>query len=321
MEKKLIQIVNLKKEFVTDGTFSKKGTVKAVNGVSFNIFQGETLGLVGESGCGKSTLGRTIIRLYKPSTGKILYEETEISSLTEKQLKPIRRKMQIIFQDPFSSLNPRLQIGKAIEEPIIIHNLEKDKEKRRNMVYNLLDQVGLRKEDFGKYPHEFSGGQRQRIGIARAIAAQPDFIVADEPVSALDVSIQAQILNLILDIQQKYNLTILFISHDLRVVARISDRVAVMYLGKIVEIGKVEEIYNHPTHPYTNSLLSSIPGDKEGVNFTTVELKGDIPSPYNIPKGCPLHPRCPFAKEICKNESPELEQINKNHYSACFFKL
>lgn len=322
MSEVLFEVNNLKKIFKTSTTWGKPLHVYAVNGVSLSIYKGETLGLVGESGSGKSTFGKTLIRLYRPDGGKILFRGVDITDLGNRKLRPFRKDMQIIFQDPFSSLNPRIRVGKAIEEPLIVHRVFDDKKKRREYVFSLLKQVGLREEDYFRYPHEFSGGQRQRIAIARAIALNPEFVVADEAVSALDVSIQAQVLNLLLQLQKKYNLTYLFISHDLRVVARVSDRIAVMYLGKIVEIGSVEDVFGKPLHPYTHALLSSIPGEENlPPNVTMVKLEGDPPSPYFIPEGCTLADRCPFATEECKKIPPALEDAGKGHFVACHHPL
>ncbi len=322
MTESLLRIENLRKIFRTSTTWGRPLNIYAVNGVSLEIYKGETLGLVGESGSGKSTLGKTIIRLYQPDSGNIFFKGVDITSLNNRQLRKFRRDMQIIFQDPFSSLNPRIRIGKAIEEPLIVHKVFDSKKERLEYVYSLLKQVGLREEDYPKYPHEFSGGQRQRVAIARAIALNPDFVVADEAVSALDVSIQAQVLNLLLSLQKKYNLTYLFISHDLRVVARVSDRIAVMYLGKIVELGSVEDVFGNPAHPYTHALLSAIPGeDNLPPKVTFVKLKGDPPSPYFQPKGCPLVDRCPFVTQECENFQPVLENIGRNHLVACHHPL
>ncbi len=318
----LFQVKGLRTVFKTSTSWGKPLKIFAVNGVDLEIFKGETLGLVGESGCGKSTFGKTLIRLYKPDGGKLFFKGNDIADLGYRGLRPFRKDMQIVFQDPFSSLNPRIRIGKAIEEPLIVHRIESDSKRRREKVVSLLRQVGLQEEDYYKYPHEFSGGQRQRIAIARAIALNPEFVVADEAVSALDVSIQAQVLNLMLELQKLYHLTYLFISHDLRVVARVSDRVAVMYLGKIVEIGNIEDIYGRPIHPYTHALLSSIPGeDNLPPNVKEVKLKGDPPSPYYEPKGCPLADRCPYATEKCRKFAPEMIDYGNGHKVACHHPL
>ena len=314
----LFEVSNLRKVFKTGTTWGKSLKVYALNGVTLKIYRGETLGVVGESGCGKSTLGKTIIRLLRPDGGRILFKGVDITNMSNRKLRPYRKDMQIIFQDPFSSLNPRIKIGKAIEEPLVVHALERDKKRRRERVFQLLREVGLREEDYFRYPHEFSGGQRQRIAIARALALNPDFVVADEAVSALDVSIQAQVLNLLMRLQKEYNLTYLFISHDLRVVARVSDRIAVLYLGQVMEIGTAEDIFLKPAHPYTHALLSSIPGEEKVPEYIKhVELKGDPPSPYFEPEGCPLADRCPFADDRCRKVKPVLEKIEGEHYVAC----
>ncbi len=318
----LFRVVDLKKVFKTSTTWGKPLRVYAVNGVTLNIYRGETLGLVGESGSGKSTFGKTLIRLYKPDSGRIVFKGNDITFLNNRKLRPYRRDMQIIFQDPFSSLNPRIRIGKAIEEPLKVHRLFDNSEERTEFVMDLLEQVGLRRDDYYKYPHEFSGGQRQRIAIARAIALNPDFVVADEAVSALDVSIQAQVLNLLLDLQKKFELTYLFISHDLRVVARISDRIAVMYLGRVVEIGNVEDVFGRPMHPYTHALLSSIPGEDElPPNVERIVLQGDPPSPYFLPEGCPLADRCPMVRDECRKIPPDLTPGDGEHLVACHFPI
>ncbi len=323
MNKKLIEINNIKKYFpIKGGIFFKEiGKIYAVNGVSFHINEGETLGLVGESGCGKSTLGRTILNLYKPTAGEILFNNINILKANKKELVEIKKNMQIIFQDPFESLNSRFTIYNILEEPLIIHKI-KDHNARKKIILNLIDKVGLPINALDRFPHEFSGGQRQRIGIARAIALNPKFIVCDEPVSALDVSIQSQILNLLLDLQKELKLTLLFIAHDLSVVRHISDRIAVMYLGKIVELTDSDTIYSNPIHPYTKALISSIPiPDPKRKNEKRIILQGDVPSPSNPPKGCSFHTRCPFAIDICKNTTPILENLNKNdHQVSCHRK-
>ncbi len=320
-EEELLRIENVTKFFKTSTTWGKPLRVYAVNGVSFFIRKGETLGLVGESGCGKSTLGRTVIRLYVPDNGEIFFKGIDITHLSERKLRPYRKNMQIIFQDPFSSLNPRIRVGKAIEEPLVIHHIERDPVKRKEIVISLLQQVGLQADDYYRYPHEFSGGGRQRIAIARAIALKPQLVVADEAVSALDVSIQAQVLNLLLDLQKKYNLSYLFISHDLRVVSKISDRVAVMYLGKIMEIGRVKDVFEKPYHPYSHALLSAVPGEEIPHGIVEVKLEGDPPGPYSPPKGCPLAQRCPFATDECFKIEPPLEDVGNDHHVACHHPL
>ncbi len=317
----LIEIKNLVKHFpIKGGIFSREvASVKAVSDVSLTIARGETLGLVGESGCGKSTLGRLALRLLEPSAGQIIFDGQDITKLSSTEMRKLRRRMQIIFQDPYASLNPRMTIGNIIAEPLDIHGLYKGEREKR--VRRLLDLCGLRAEAMNRYPHEFSGGQRQRICIARALAVEPEFIVCDEPVSALDVSIQSQILNLMMDLQQEFKLTYLFISHDLKVVKHVSDRLAVMYLGKIVESAASDEIYSSPQHPYTRALLSAIPIPDPTFKKERIILQGDVPSPINPPSGCYFHPRCPIAQEKCKREFPFLEPAGtgKSHLAACYF--
>ncbi|MEK6725664.1 MAG: dipeptide ABC transporter ATP-binding protein [Deltaproteobacteria bacterium] len=305
----LLEIKNLKKSFPVNGSsFSKDvGSVKAVNDVSLSIAKGKVLGLVGESGCGKSTLGRCILRLIEPDSGEVYYEGRNILGLTGKEMKGKRREMQIIFQDPYASLNPRMTVGDAIGEGLVVHKVAKRKEKREKIL-ELLSMVGLRPDSIDKYPHEFSGGQRQRMGIARALALYPKFIVADEPVSALDVSIQAQIINLLERLKNELGLTYLFISHDLRIVEHLCDRVAVMYLGEIVEIADTSDIYSNPLHPYTRALLSAIPVADPESKRERVILTGDLPSPMYPPTGCPFHPRCMDAMDRCKTEAPTLRE-------------
>jgi oligopeptide transport system ATP-binding protein len=320
VETPLLELRKISKNFsIKGGILSREvGSVHAVSEVSLSIKKGETLGLVGESGCGKSTLGRCIIRLLEPTSGEIFFEGQNITNLKGIELRKLRRRMQIIFQDPYASLNPRMTIGSIISEPLLIHKIGDSKGDRRDRVLELLELVGLRREAADRYPHEFSGGQRQRIGIARAIAVNPNLIVCDEPVSALDVSIQAQVINLLMDLQQKLGLTYLFIAHDLKVVEHISNRVAVMYLGKIVELAPADELYQNPQHPYTQALLSAIPVPKVGVKKATrVILQGDVPSPVNPPAGCHFHPRCPIAEEQCHLKAPILKRVLENHEVRC----
>jgi peptide/nickel transport system ATP-binding protein len=295
------------------------GDIKAVDGVSLEIRRGETLGLVGESGCGKSTVGRAILRLYKPSGGRIVFDGQDITDLGESALRPLRRRMQMVFQDPYASLNPRHSVGRIVGEPVRAHRLA-DRRATAGRVRELLEIVGLPRDAAGRYPHEFSGGQRQRIGIARALALNPDFIVCDEPVSALDVSIQAQIINLLENLQRDFDLTYLFIAHDLAVVKHISDRIAVMYLGVIVEVSPADELYDNPLHPYTISLLSAVPIPDPAVERQRkpLLLAGDLPSPANPPKACRFHTRCPFVQPTrCRDEVPDLRQLSSGHTVAC----
>lgn len=318
-ESPLVEIRDLSKYFPVKGGFlgRTKGQVKAVNHVNLTIKKGETLGLVGESGCGKSTLGRCLIRLIDSTSGQILYAGQDITSLKGESLRALRRKMQIIFQDPYASLNPRMTVGNIIEEPLVIHKIGASSSERLNRVKELLELVGLRADSIYKYPHEFSGGQRQRIGIARALAVEPELIVCDEPVSALDVSIQAQVINLLMDLQQKLGLTYLFIAHDLKVVEHISHRVAVMYLGQIVELAGADELYKNPKHPYTEALLSAIPIPKilrPEERKARIILQGDVPSPLNPPAGCYFHPRCPKVIGDCSKSMPELRKIQSSEH-------
>ncbi|MFQ5826714.1 MAG: ABC transporter ATP-binding protein [Dehalococcoidia bacterium] len=317
----LIGIRDLKMYFpVTKGIIfqTKVGEVKAVDGVTFEVLEGETLGLVGESGCGKTTTGRCILQLYKPTEGEVLFEGQDLTRLSNKSMRPLRRKLQVIFQDPYSSLNPRMTVGSIVEEPLTIHGIGNRKERKERM-QELFQVVGLNPYMADRYPHEFSGGQRQRIGIARALAVNPSFIVCDEPVSALDVSIQAQVINLLMELQEQFNLTYLFIAHDLSVVRHISDRVAVMYLGKIVEITDRDMLYEDPLHPYTKALLSAVPIPDPVVEAERerIILTGDVPSPLNPPTGCSFHPRCPYAMDVCKEATPQLKDTGGGHQVAC----
>ena len=317
----LIRVENLKKYFpITRGIIIQRtiGYVRAVDDVSFFVHKGETFGLVGESGCGKTTLGRTILQLYRPTAGKVYFDGIDLTTLKGEELRKMRRRMQIIFQDPYASLNPRMTVGDIIGEPLEVHGIAKGREKRER-VMELLKTVGLNPYFINRYPHEFSGGQRQRIGVARALAMYPDFIVCDEPISALDVSIQAQIINLLEDLQEKFNLTYLFIAHDLAVVRHISNRVAVMYLGKIVELTDRDSLYNNPLHPYTQALLSAVPIPDPVVEERRkrIILKGDVPSPANPPSGCRFHTRCPVAMDVCKEVEPEFKDVGGGHWVAC----
>ncbi|MTT30492.1 dipeptide ABC transporter ATP-binding protein [Terrilactibacillus sp. BCM23-1] len=320
-QKPLLEVVNLKKYYpIKKGIISKTvGHVKAVDGISFSVYPGETMGLVGESGCGKSTTGRSIVRLDDPTDGDVIFQNKNLANLSKNEMRKLRTDLQIIFQDPYSSLNPRKRIGDLLAEPLRAHKLAEGEEIERK-VNNILEIVGLTKYHKSRYPHEFSGGQRQRIGIARALILNPKLIICDEPVSALDVSIQAQVLNLLKDLQKEFNLTYVFIAHGLGAVKYISDRITVMYLGKIVEIAPTEEIFNQPRHPYTKILLSAYPVPNPHMrNREQIVVEGDVPSPANPPKGCAFHTRCPFAQPICREKTPPLD--GENHQVACHFPL
>lgn len=326
----ILEVKNLKKYYPVIKGFLKREVayVKAVDGVDLFIKEGETLGLVGESGCGKTTLGRAVLQLVKPTAGEILFrykkdngsddqqEVVNVTNATREELRKLRRYMQIVFQDPFSSLDPRMTIGTIVEEPLVIHKIG-NKSEREDRVRQLLISVGLSPDHVGRYPHEFSGGQRQRIGIARSLALGPKLIIADEPVSALDVSIQAQILNLLDDLQSEFGLTYLFIAHNLSVIKYVSDRVAVMYLGKIVELAKTDELFANLKHPYSEALMSAIPVPNPDYQMDRILLEGDVPSPVNPPSGCSFHPRCRYAEEVCKTKVPLLRNLNNEHYVAC----
>ena len=319
MEEKqiLLEAENLVKEFP-----ARRGKVHAVSDVSLCIYRGETLALVGESGCGKSTLGRMLQRLIEPTSGRLRYDGQNLLALKPEKMREMRRRMQIIFQDPYASLNPRMSIGRIIEEPLLTHKIGENRQERQSIVHSLMDKVGIRPEFYSRYPHQFSGGQRQRVGIARALALNPELIVCDEPVSALDVSIQAQILNLLRDLQKELGLTYLFISHDLGVVRYISDRVCVMFLGRLCEIGGTKELYQSPIHPYTRFLMESVPKPDPALRREEREiLTGDIPSPIDPPSGCRFHTRCPYAKEICSKEAPPMREFGNGRYAACHFPL
>ena len=318
---KILEVRDLKKHFpIKKGFFNKQvGAVRALDGIDLDVYAGETLGLVGESGCGKSTLGRVILRLLPATAGSVTFEGTNVLASDAKQMKDLRRQMQIVFQNPYASLDPRMTVFQIVSEPLTVHKVASGKELKEK-VYSLLKLVGLSAEMANRYPHEFSGGQRQRVGIARALALRPRLIVADEPVSALDVSVQAQILNLLVDLRKEFNLTYVFIAHNLDVVRYISDRIAVMYLGKIVELGNCAEVYSTPLHPYTQALISAAPvPDPDMDRSSRIILQGDLPSPANPPPGCAFNTRCPLVKDICHTDVPKLREITPNHLSACHF--
>jgi len=321
MQEKILSVQDLKKHFPIKGGIIQRtvGHVKAVDGVSFDIYKGETLGIVGESGCGKSTTGRAIIRLFENSGGHVYFKGEDINKLSRKELRALRPKMQMIFQDPYSSLNPRMTVGQIVGEALEDHGIIKDKKELRKKVIKTIEDCGLAAYHIDRYPHEFSGGQRQRIGIARALALDPEFIIADEPVSALDVSIQAQIINLLMDLQKERGLTYLFISHDLSVVEHISTRVGVMYLGSMVELSPSKELYKNPLHPYTKALLSAAPVPDPTAKRDRIILRGDIPSPSNPPPGCKFHTRCPYAMDVCQLEVPEFKDRGEGHFVACHY--
>ena len=310
----ILRVEDLTKYFAT-----KKGTLHAVDGVTFGLREGQTLGIVGESGCGKSTLGRVILHLHQRTGGRIIFQGKDISDVTKAQLKELRKDMQIIFQDPYASLNPRMSIGDIIAEPLIAHGVVRKKEDANELIYPMLERVGLTKEHSGRYAHEFSGGQRQRVGIARALILQPDLVICDEPISALDVSIQAQVVNLLKDFQEEKGVSYLFIAHDLSMVRYVSDDVGVMYLGQLVEVSESNEIYKNPLHPYTKGLLGSIPiaNPKLARMKEKSGMEGDIPSPIDPPSGCRFHTRCPYAKDICSQQVPQLKDAGNGHMTAC----
>jgi peptide/nickel transport system ATP-binding protein/oligopeptide transport system ATP-binding protein len=316
---KLIEVKELKKYFYQGGgPFKKKEAIKAVDNVSFYIKRNEILGLVGESGCGKTTCGKLILKIINPTAGSIYFDGHDITHLKQKQMAEFRKKMMIIYQDPYGSLDPRMTIGNAIAEPMEVHKLVSTKEEKENKIIELMEKVGLTPDQINRYPHEFSGGQRQRIGIARALATNPIFIVADEPVSALDVSIQAQIINLLKDLQKDFGLTLLFITHDLSVIKHTSDRIAVMYAGKLVELASKQDLFREPLHPYTRALLSAIPVPDPERQTKYIPLAGEVPSLIHPPPGCRFHPRCILSKEDCSKIEPELQELKKDHFVSCF---
>lgn len=320
-KEKILEVKDLKKYFPLGKGKLKpnKPYVKAVDGISLDLYEGETLGLVGESGCGKSTLGRTILRLHEPTSGEVLFKGQDISKLSKKEMRKLREDIQFIFQDPYSSLNPRMNVFNILAEPLLAHGKFKRGPELEAYVKDLMEKCGLPSYYCYRYPHQFSGGQRQRIGIARSLALNPSFIICDEPVSALDVSIQSQIINLMMDLQEEKGISYIFISHDLSVVKHISDRVGVMYLGSMVELGDKDEIYANPQHPYTRALMAAIPIPDPEKRSEMKLIEGEIPSNVNTPKGCKFHPRCPFAKDICKSEVPEVKEVKPRHYVQCHF--
>lgn len=319
MADKILEVKNLKKYFPVESKVRvEPKSVKAVDDVSFDVYRNETLSIVGESGCGKSTTGRCLIGLNKPTSGEVIYSGKNIVGISDKEQRVLCKDLQMIFQDPYSSLNPRMTIGSILEEPLIIHKICKTKEERMQRVLDMLEKVGMRRDHYYRYPHEFSGGQRQRIGIARALILEPKLVVCDEPVSALDVSIQSQVLNLLAEVKKEMNITYVFISHNMSVVRYISDRVGVMYLGHLVELAGTEELYNNPLHPYTQALLSTVPEPDPHVKREQIMLKGDIPSPLNPPSGCIFHNRCPYNEPICQDQMPPLVEIKPGHFVACY---
>ena len=319
MADKILEVKNLKKYFPVESKVRvEPKSVKAVDDVSFDVYRNETLSIVGESGCGKSTTGRCLIGLNKPTSGEVSYNGKNIVGISDKEQRVLCKDLQMIFQDPYSSLNPRMTIGSILEEPLIIHKICKTKEERMQRVLDMLEKVGMRRDHYYRYPHEFSGGQRQRIGIARALILEPKLVVCDEPVSALDVSIQSQVLNLLAEVKKEMNITYVFISHNMSVVRYISDRVGVMYLGHLVELAGTEELYNNPLHPYTQALLSTVPEPDPHVKREQIMLKGDIPSPLNPPSGCIFHNRCPYNEPICQDQMPPLVEIKPGHFVACY---